>query len=70
MVSRNQGLHVETLGEPEWPRFIIGDVLGRYWSGTHWHWTRRRGRLYCDLDQAEAELERLESEYGTDRTSA
>ena len=70
MVSRNQGLHVETLGQRAWPRFIVCDVLGRYWSGAHWSWTRRHGRLFNSPVQAEAELERLAAEYGSGRTSA
>ena len=69
MVSRNQGLHVETLGQPAWPRYIVRDVLGRYWSGAAWTWSRRHGRLYNDPDHAETERDRLAAEYGTGRTS-
>jgi hypothetical protein len=39
-------ISVAQIGTPDWPRYVIRDNKGRYWTGTWWADSLRRALLY------------------------
>ena len=56
-------LQIETLGRPEWPRWIIKDEFERVFTGNAWSVDRKEALLFADRPFVESERTRLTLEF-------
>ena len=52
---------VEKFGSPAWPRYVLHDDQGRWWTGDGWSGDRRSALLYADWNDVSHEYRRLEA---------
>jgi hypothetical protein len=56
-------LQIETVGRPEWPRWIIKDEIDRVFTGSEWSGNRKEALLFADRSFVELERNRLSAEF-------
>lgn len=57
-----QKIAVERTGSPAWPRYLLHDDQGRWWTGDGWSGDRRSALLHADFNEAAHTYRRLEEE--------